>query len=145
MPPPHWDPLVTIQNKMWNLCFSYTFFQCSPPCFFAGYISPFISKWIAIMTVIIRPRMSRSELFRSWIFLPLYQVVNSIGFPSTDLSGGRAIQSLSLLVSIANRLNLSRPRDQKKRRALETRKKFDHHMFQTPFAFGFAHVKFAQA
>ena len=22
---------------MWNLYFSYTFFQCAPPCFFAGF------------------------------------------------------------------------------------------------------------
>ena len=97
------------------------------------------------MTVIIRPRMSGSKLFRRWIFLPLYQVVNSIGFPSTDLSAGSPIKSLTLPVSIANRLNLSRPRDQKKRWARGTRKKFDHHMFQTSFAFGLAHVKFAQA
>ena len=111
---------------MWNLYFSYTFFVQS------------------CMTVIIRPRMAGSKLFKRWIFLPLYKVVNSIGFPSTDLSGGSAIQSLTILVSIANRFNLSRPRDQKKRRALGKRKKFDHHMFQTPFSFGSAHVKFAR-
>ena len=65
--------------------------------------------------------MSGSQLFKRW---PTTLSSSYIGFPSTDLSGGSAIQSLTILVSIDNRLNLSRARDQKKRRALGTRKKF---------------------